>query len=265
MAGNYQNDCQEGTTMGIWALDFDGVLCDTAQETGHRAWEILRQFEPALPEMLPAEMLARWTALRPVLEKGWQCAPLMAAAVQGMPHAEAAANWDALLADFLKKHQVTSDELNRRFEARRDWWIANHPQEWLRQNPFYPGVLDTVRELRQRHHVCIVTTKTHRFTTWLLNEANLPFADADIYALDTKRPKEDTLADLLCRPAAESGVHFIEDRLPTLERILARPDLNPVHLYLATWGYNIPAEHAAASRTRIQVVTLEAFAALARQ
>jgi phosphoglycolate phosphatase-like HAD superfamily hydrolase len=250
--------------MGIWALDFDGVLCDTAQETGRRAWEILRQFESGLTGEPSAEIMARWSSLRPVLEKGWQCAVLMEAAVRGLPHAEAAATWDSLQANFLKKHQVTSADLNDRFEARRDWWIANHPQEWLRQNGFYPGVLDTVRELRKRHEVFIVTTKTHRFTTWLLNEANLPFADANIYALDVKRPKEDTLADLLRRPAAAEGVHFIEDRLQTLERVMARPDLDPVQLYLATWGYNVPAEHAAALKTRVRLLTLDSFAKLAR-
>lgn len=35
----YQDEVEAGTPTSIWAFDFDGVLCDSARETGMAGWK----------------------------------------------------------------------------------------------------------------------------------------------------------------------------------------------------------------------------------
>lgn len=253
----------EGGTMAVWALDFDGVVCDSSLETGLRAWEVLQRFRHGLPEEPSATVMERWQELRPILEKGWHSVVVMEAAYAGLRFAEASKQWERLQEEFLRRHRVEKDEVNQLHEGRRDWWIAHHPEQWVAQNPLYPGMAEAVGQLRQRHRVFIVTTKALRFTL-LLNQAyRLGFQPEEVFALESGRPKEETVAELARLPEAAGGTHFVEDRLPTLRRFLARADLDAIRLYLATWGYNAPEEHEEARRTRIRVVGLGEFSRLA--
>ena len=63
--------------MAILALDFDGVLCDSARETAVSAW---RAGSGLWPEDMhgaepPENMIRQFTAVRPYLETGYQAIP----------------------------------------------------------------------------------------------------------------------------------------------------------------------------------------------
>jgi hypothetical protein len=59
---------------------------------------------------------------------------------------------------------------------------------------------------------------------------------------------------------AFGGIWFVEDRLKTLQSITQVADLEAVALFLATWGYNTPAERKEATADgRIILLTLDQF------
>ena len=100
----YQDEVEAGTPTSIWAFDFDGVLCDSARETGMAGWKgavkpcflvlhfsylfsttltsssPLFFFTPACeglfkdtapPDAVTA-LLEQFVLVRPVLETGWE-------------------------------------------------------------------------------------------------------------------------------------------------------------------------------------------------
>lgn len=241
--------------MSIFAFDFDGVICDSSYETGLRAWEVLRTFKSNLPLQPPQHIMQRWHELRPILEKGWHSVILIhEAAFTTHQLEEVTQNWEAIQQDFMNRHRISADELHKLHHGQRQFWIKHHHQEWLEQHRFYPGILDKFHELRQKHRPIIITTKAREFTMDLLQYIQIELPEQDIFTYENKTPKEQTLKQLLQQEDAKDGIHFIEDRLLTLQRILALPELDAVQLYLAAWGYNSPQERQIARNTRIKVV-----------
>jgi hypothetical protein len=106
----------------------------------------------------------------------------------------------------------------------------------------------------------IITTKEGRFVGELLARAGVTLAAERIFGKESKRPKADVLRALKDEEPGRR-LWFVEDRLKTLDVVAARPDLDDVRLFLADWGYNFPAERAAARGTaRIALLSLADFA-----
>ena len=141
----------------------------------------------------------------------------------------------------------------------RDSWIQQDPASWLKLHQFYPGVIDTLKELPSRKiQPIIITTKESRFVIQLLQEQGVELASEFIWGKELKRSKIDSLKQILDRGVKKSpSVWFVEDRLNTLSKIATQPELESVKLYLADWGYNTVAERETALlQTRIQTLTL---------
>ena len=62
--------------MRVLALDFDGVICDSAPETALTAWKGCRELWPQGPEFTP-DLQTRFCRLRPVMHTGFEAIPLM--------------------------------------------------------------------------------------------------------------------------------------------------------------------------------------------
>ncbi|NEQ22656.1 MAG: HAD family hydrolase, partial [Microcoleus sp. SIO2G3] len=55
-------------------------------------------------------------------------------------------------------------------------------------------------------------------------------------------------------------IWFVEDRLKTLQSVLAQSDLADVRLFLADWGYNTPAERERAQQQpQIHLLSIAQF------
>ena len=144
------------------------------------------------------------------------------------------------------------------FGSVRDAWIQSDLDSWLApQNP-YPNTIESLKSALQKHRVLILTTKQERFVKAWLGHFNVDFPQEDIIGLDRKTPKEETLAELV--KANKKNIHFVEDRLKTLQRVAAIPSLKRVNLHYADWGYGTPAElHEVKSLPRIDTITLSDF------
>ena len=249
--------------MSVLALDFDGVLCDSARETGITGWKAAGMLWGDMAEALPpARLLDAYWRARPVIETGYEAIAMMRLLKDGE-------HPDVLLADFSERLPETvarsgadAGELKRLYAAVRDRWIQEDPQGWLALSPLYPGTAETLRALPQGTECYIVTTKQERFVERLLAHHGVGFDAARIYGLDRRMKKEAVLRELMGRHRGRP-VDFVEDRLATLKRLSMQPDLAPVRLHIACWGYNTEAECREAMRLKIHLLEALSLAEIA--
>lgn len=253
----------------VFALDFDGVLCDSAAETCAAAWRAGRALWPGweAPEP-PSAWVARFRRLRPVLETGYQAVALLRLVEE--EQAAGAAETALTPAAFAESAErifaatgLGTQELVRLFGEARDQWLAADPGGWLARHEFYAGVPDALNAAL--HRACplfILTTKQHRFTGRLLRGAGVDIPADCIFGLEDGRPKERILLELAARPECRGlRMVFVEDRGEALERAAAVPELAAVELRLASWGY---CGTARPTEGRIRPWTLAEFTAALR-
>jgi phosphoglycolate phosphatase-like HAD superfamily hydrolase len=237
----------------ILALDFDGVICDSAPENAATAWRCCRGLWPELFRgEVPQEQIQRFCQeLRPYMETGyqsilqtwllWSKAPLSRATT------EFAANLDAVLAD-AKQDKASLKTL---FGGERDRWLSEDENGWLSYNRFYPGAADSLRELLSRADVRILTTKEERFVSRLMAREGVDFPEEKIFGLGRIRNKQETLLEW----SREGALVFVEDRLATLQRMEGIAGLEKTALVFADWGYSTPEQRGvAAADPRIRVI-----------
>lgn len=250
--------------MNVWCLDFDGVVCDSAGETGATGWRGAAQLWPErFAGPAPADYIAAFRQVRPALETGYESILLARLLRDGVTPAQILADFRRLGPELLARLGLERQALIALFGSTRDRWIAADLPGWLGCHGFYPGVVASLHRFQDAGDALfVITTKEKRFTLSLLAAAGLPLPEAAVFGLEAGR-KTEVLRRLLARPElAGASFRFVEDRLKTLEEVAAEPDLGAVRLYFAEWGYVLP-EHLpqAAACPRIQRLNLAAFTA----
>ena len=108
----------------VLVLDFDGVLCASAQETAVSAWRAGQRFFPEWSGPEPSdEAIAAFTAVRPILETGYQSILLMKRIVDGIPVDEIRAFGSAAAEELVATLGLARTELIAAFGGARDAWI----------------------------------------------------------------------------------------------------------------------------------------------
>ena len=256
-----------GPAGAIFALDFDGVICNSAAETGCSGWKAAAALWPQdCPSPLPPqELLERFCALRPCLETGYQAIPMMRLLMDGVAVQEITASFSEQIQQCMAKHKLEKEELVRRFGNARDKWIGDNLEEWLAMHTFYPGVVDALKTaLGAGLQIHILTTKQERFVQALLSGCGIQFPSNRLWGLDKHAPKENILQAL--RENTKATIHFVEDRLETLRRMERLHALESVRLYLADWGFVLPSSiEEAQNDSRLQVIALEEFTTMLKK
>ncbi|MGI5925468.1 MAG: HAD family hydrolase [Lentisphaeria bacterium] len=251
------------TTMNeLFALDFDGVICNSADETAVSAWRAASQLWPELAQAgsdAPDEIVEQFRAVRPYLETGFQAIVMIRMLLHQAPLSAFRDELHTHVEQALHDLNKSKDELIALFGAVRDEWLRKDLPSWLDRHSFYPGVITALRcALQQQKRLYILTTKQERFVAALFASQHLPFPADLIWGLDRKVKKEVLLQELL--KEKDARVHFVEDRLDTLIRVHANPALQAVKLYFAPWGYATSAECAQAEKhPDIHCFSLEHF------
>lgn len=245
--------------MSTLCFDFDGVICDSVEESSITAWKQAKQL---WPEVVTGDHWAPYLdsmrRLRPVIHTGYEQAPLIRLIAEGkLGTEEILANWSEILPDCLARWGADRDALLAGYGAVRDRWIAEDPEDWLGHHGFYAPVLAGLRDLARPF--VVITTKSERFCARLLARAGIALPPERLFGNEAG-----TKPDVLAALQTEGRIlHFVEDYLGTLERVAADPRLDRVRLYLADWGYNTDAMRARANtQPRIAVIDYGAFAAL---
>lgn len=242
----------------FFAFDFDGVICDSSNETGLTAWRAAQRLWPDEFEGPPdTAFRASFARCRPVIEKGLHNLPLVAMLRRGISESEILADFDARFDDFVVREGLSEDQLRHAFGAARDDWLSQDRQGWLAAQGFFPGVVEAVNAL----HVpkCIITTKERRFTLPLLADAGLVIDEDEVFTLESMEGgSKRTILQAKLDANPRWLVHFFEDRLPTQLKLT---DMDRVRLYIVDWGYNTEAERQQArSHDAIELLDADGFA-----
>lgn len=246
--------------MAFFALDFDGVLCDSAAETAASAWKCAWKLWPELlkTQPIPLEIIDQFLRVRPYLETGWQSVLMLCMLLEKQPMEAFQNELEQHCQRLLQASGLNAETLIRKFAGSRDCWIREDQQGWLNSHRFYPGSIPALAKAMGKHEVRILTTKQERFAHLLLEGQGIQFPESKIWGLEAKRAKEDLLEEFIRDGAGE--ILFVEDRLETLLRVAARPQLARVRLYYALWGYGTETEQQQARQhPAITCLDLEAF------
>ncbi|KAL2478748.1 hypothetical protein Fot_47762 [Forsythia ovata] len=260
----------------LYALDFDGVICDSCGESSLSAVKAAKVRWPSLFDGVDPS-LEDWIVdqmhiVRPVVETGYENLLLVrlllemripsirkSSVAEGLTIEEILENWFKIKPVIMEEWGENRDALVDLFGKIRDEWMDNDLATWIGANRLYPGVPDALKFASSK--VYIVTTKQSRFADALLRElAGVIIPPEKIYGLGTG-PKVKVLKQLQNMPEHEGlTLNFVEDRLATLKNVIKEPELDKWNLYLGDWGYNTPKEREeAASIPRIHIIQLSDF------
>ena len=244
----------------ILALDFDGVICDSASETAASAYRAARTLWPDqfTDADIPAPLVQAFRQARPFLETGFQAIPMLKCLADGLPPEGFADGLQDRIQPVMDAAGLDRAALVSLFGQTRDQWMKEDLKGWLASHGTYPGTIDALREALRRHAVYILTTKQERFVEAILAENGVEFPAGAIYGLDRKLSKDTVLATLC--GTRNTNVHFVEDRLETLERVRQNDALARVKLHYADWGYGLPGDlERLRGDRRIAHLTLDGF------
>jgi phosphoglycolate phosphatase-like HAD superfamily hydrolase len=242
----------------VYALDFDGVICDSAVETAMTGWKAAGRLWNDMPREVPPVMVDRFRAVRPLIETGFEAILAMRLLYLGETVADIYADYGAKSKSLLEEAQVTPDELKRLFGETRDAWIAEDRDDWIRMNPLFDGIAEKLRALGAHRPWYVVTTKQERFVKEILAAHAIELADERIFGLDRNMSKPEVLKGLL-KAHPEQRLYFAEDRLPTLLNVRKHPELDGIRLIFALWGYNTPEDKTLAGAQPFVLQRLEEF------
>jgi phosphoglycolate phosphatase-like HAD superfamily hydrolase len=242
---------------GLLALDFDGVVADGMDEMVESSWRTLVEVtRHEIPETRRAELHARFSALRPAIESGWEMVALLGV-LSEKPAAEDAtlrdgARWAEVRDAYLKAHALTHGPIATAFDAARVRWMEKDARGWLERHRFYDGIVAWLTRLAaERQLVYVISTKSKPFLDALLAWQKVPLpSERVIGRAEPKREKWDVLRALAASHGLGTGdVWFVEDRLATLlEMRRHAPDFGAARLFLADWGYVFHDRDPEASR-----------------
>jgi phosphoglycolate phosphatase-like HAD superfamily hydrolase len=190
-----------------------------------------------------------------VIETGYEAIAMMRLLKDGEDPDELLESFPERLPETVVRSGVNAQELKGRYAAIRDRWIQEDPQGWLSLSPLYPGTAETLHAIQQVVECYIITTKQERFVERLLAHHGVHFDAARIFGLDRQMKKEAVLRTLMDRHPGRP-IDFVEDRLGTLKRLSTQPELAPVRLHIACWGYNSEAECREAEGLKIHLLKI---------
>jgi len=244
--------------MKLLALDFDGVISDSAREAYLVALRAWRELQPAtlLGEAAEedASLYARFLAAMPLGNRAEDFAVILAALERGRPLPDQA-SYDAFYADF-------DPELLRRFHRRfyqvRHAWCERAPDEWLPLMRPYRAFCQLLERRSGDAILAIATAKDRRSVRELLERYGLAGLFPEDRVLDketgvSKRSHMEHLAGVFGLPFAE--ITFVDDKVNHLDSVASLG----CRCVLAAWGYNGPREWNLAREAGHLVCSLEDF------
>lgn len=242
----------------IHALDFDGVICDSAVETAITGWKAAGQIWNDMPTNAPQAMIDQFRLVRPIIETGYEAILAMRLLCLGESCEAIFRNYGEKTQQLLEQAQADANDLKKLFGETRDKWIEEDLSDWINMNPLFPGVAEKLQRLSKTHIWYVITTKQERFVKQILKANIIELTEERIFGLDRNMSKPEVLKGLL-ENHPNQIIQFVEDRLPTLINVQKHPELAEVELLFALWGYNTAEDKALAKQQGFTGLSLDNF------
>lgn len=240
----------------IYALDFDGVICDSAVELAMTGWQVGRQIWPDMPETYNQAILDAYRGVRPIIETGYESILVLRQLQQGVSAGDLRNRYHELISETIQSADTDVATLKQMFGEFRDQWIARDEASWLENNPLFPSIADKLKTLDGQVWY-IITTKQERFAHKILQAHGISIPAERLFGMDRDMTKQEVLEGILREH--KQPITFVEDRYQTLTGVLTNRALSSVLLQLADWGYNTVQERDTAPLLAIEVVSIEQF------
>ncbi|MAS27909.1 MAG: HAD family hydrolase [Synechococcus sp. NAT40] len=247
----------------LLVFDFDGVIVDGMEEYWWSACLACLRLSAAdgIRHQVPNRVPDGFRQLRPWIHHGWEMV-LMASLLQERDGLLQRIGVDAFVAAYsehcrqaLEARDWSPQQLQEALEHVRHSAMAEDRSTWLNRHRPFAGVPQRLRSLASEGvDWAVLTTKGRAFTAELLDAFDLQPALLFGHEAGSK-------PDVLLRLIAEQSLcGFVEDRLATLETVLATPGLRSLPCFLAEWGYLRPSDRHALPQG-VQLLELTQFAA----
>jgi phosphoglycolate phosphatase-like HAD superfamily hydrolase len=253
-------------TMRVLALDFDGVLSDSAHEVvlvAAGTWlglEPASRLRPELERMLASgqdglddnPLARRFRELMPLGNRAEDFGAALAVLERGLEITDQAA-YDAFRAGL---DPAWLEAFHRRFYAERTSLRRRDPAAWVALHRPYRPFLDLLRRRADEVELAVATAKD-RESVRILNQSYgvadlLP--DERVWDKEAGASKVEHLTAIARRfAAATAEVTFVDDKLNHLEAVQPLG----VRGVLAAWGFNSEREVEGARAEGFPVATLE--------
>ncbi|KAK9757918.1 hypothetical protein RND81_01G194900 [Saponaria officinalis] len=158
----------------LYALDFDGVICDSCGESSLSAVKAAKVRWPSIfddvDSALEAWIVDQMHTVRPVVETGYENLLLVrllleirlpsirkSSVAEGLTVEGILENWSNLKPTIMEEWGENREFLIDLFGKIRDEWIETDLATWIGANRLYPGVSDALKFASSK--IYIVTTK----------------------------------------------------------------------------------------------------------
>jgi phosphoglycolate phosphatase-like HAD superfamily hydrolase len=230
----------------VFALDFDGVICDSLPEglliswNAHTGAPVEAFVEPGLAGV-PPEEIDRFTRCRPFTRHlGHWLVPFVISSVPAT-HAEFAARYDELPEQAITTFMAAAARY--RTQVRRDY-----PDRWLAHHSVQPQLRDVLIG------AYVVTARDIDSVRQILNAHAMGIDDSRIFG--SRGDKHDALRTIAVREAvAPADVTLVDDNI---ENCVAA-HVAGYGAWWATWGYNAAADRAHAITHGIRAISIDAL------
>ena len=243
----------------IYALDFDGVICDSAVETGISGWkaafQLWEDFETAYPT---EQQIEQFRQVRPIMGTGYEAILIVRLMNDGESVESILETFHVKKNEIIDQYKLEIDDLKKLYGETRDAWIKEDLEDWVEKNPLFPGMVEKLQNLSTDNVWYILTTKQERFVKLILSANQVQLPDDRIFGLDRNMSKENILIDLR-EQHTDKQFYFVEDMLSSLVRVLNNSQLKSVKLLLALWGYNTAQDKLDAEQYGFELIEFDGF------
>jgi phosphoglycolate phosphatase-like HAD superfamily hydrolase len=229
--------------MRVLALDFDGVISDSAPEAFSVAIRTYSSLRPGSSLRETEELYAGFVELMPLGNRAEDYSVILAALEEKVVIADQAA-YDSF---YRQQDPEQLRVFHEDFYRARTSWAERDPEGWRRMLSPYPRVLEILHRRASQVTLAIATAKDGRSVRRLLRDYGIESLFREDLVLDketgvTKRSHLECLQRSLAVPF--DAITFVDDKLNHLDRVAGLG----VRCGLAAWGYNGRREWEAAER-----------------
>jgi phosphoglycolate phosphatase-like HAD superfamily hydrolase len=214
--------------MPLLVLDFDGVICDSAEECFVSSWTAYHALYRGAPRSdPPAEAKASFRSLRPFIRSGEDFLLIQDLIENGISVHSQVEFDSAWSRQGVPPRNVFKDL----FYRARTELLEKDRRTWLSLNRIYPHVLNALSGLPPEAPLYVLSTKKPQFVRETLDAGGITIPEAHIlYShAEPKLVTVETLRKSLGFPDAI----LVEDQIDAI-----RGNTNPrIRAFLASWGY----------------------------